>query len=125
MRLANRPLEVDGPLRSIDHGTFADLPRERGVVRSRLLVGGVVYLAAAEIVILGGEGVAPGVLALLLVVDCADRFEQTDRILLVHELLGRQLQEPMELPPHRLVLTPMPPEELSQKPGRLLAGSPI
>ena len=70
-----------------------DQPFERRVVRARLLVGRVVHLAPAEVVVLVREAVAPGLLALPLVVDRPERFEEADRVVLVDELFGRQLHQ--------------------------------
>ena len=117
---ATDALEVERARRRIDGDEVADRPAERGVVRACLLVGRVVDLAPAEVVVLPREGVAPDLLAVLRLADRADRFEQADRVVLVDELLGRQLHQPVELPPHRLVLAAMPAEELGQQPARLL-----
>ena len=68
--------------------TVADGPVERGVVRpAACLLGRVVDLATPEVVVLRREAVAPGLLALALVVERADRLEQADRVVLVDELL--------------------------------------
>ena len=102
----------------------ADLPVEGRVVGPRLLLGRVVDARRAR-----GRSPGPGIGSArsacpsLDLADRADRFQQPDRIVLVDELLRRQVHQSMELPPRRLVLATVPAEELGEQPRRLLAPS--
>ena len=89
------------------------------------LLAGSYDLAPPEVVVLRREPVPPGLLALLLIVDRPDRLQQPDRVVLVDELLRGQVEQPMELPPHRLVLATVPAEELGEQPRRLLRLRPV
>ena len=125
VRLVDRPFQVHGACRGIDRGDLAGRPPEGAVVGSRLLLCRVADLAAPEVVVLCGEPVAPRLLPADDVVDRGDRLEQPDRVVLIDELLGGQVHQPMELPPHRLVLAPMPAEQLGEQPRRLLRRRPL
>ena len=125
MRLGDDAPQVQRAFGGVDRDHVADSPPERVLVRLCLLLGRVEDLAAAEVVVLGGIPVAPDLLALSLIIDRAERFEEADRVVLVDQVLGRQVHQPVELPPRGLTLATMPAEELSEQPCRLLCRSPV
>ena len=116
MGLGNLTPDVHGAVGKVDLHDVAGIPLEGRIVRSLLFLARVVDVPPTEIEILRREGVAPRLLALQLLVPWPDGFEQADRVGLVDELLGREIHQPMEVPPHRLVLAPMPAEQLRQQP---------
>ena len=64
------------------------------------------------------EPVSPGLLALSTSHRQARRGSRPPiGVVLVDELLGRQVHQSVELPPHRLVLAAMPAEELGEQPA--------
>src|SRR5438445_861184 len=80
----------------------------------------------ADVELLVREAVSPDLLPSPKVLDELDRLEPADRLRLVDELLGRHLLHPAEeRPPHRLVLAPMPAEELSEQPSTVPLGRPV
>ncbi len=81
---------------------------------------GVVERASLEVDLLVRKPVPPGLAAARRDVDHLDRLEQPDRSVLVDELVRCQVHQAVELPPHRLLLAPVPAQELGEEPGRLL-----
>ena len=108
MRIGHRALEVEGPRRRIDGHQVADGPVERRAARIKHLLGRIEQFIAPQVVFLGREAVPPDLLAGLHPADRADRLQEPDRVVLVHELRGVEVHQPVELPPHRLVLAAMP-----------------
>ena len=76
-----------------------------------------------RVVLLVRERVSPGLLAFPFLADRADRLEQSDRIVLVDQLLRGEVHEAVEFPPHRLVLAPMPAEQLAPSSQRACCSS--
>ena len=112
--------QVEGSAGEVHGRHLAHLPGEGRIVGALLLLARVVGIAAPEVEVLGGKGVSPRLLAVPGLVDGADWLQEADGIVLVEELLRGELHQPMELPPHRLVLATMPAEELSQQPASLI-----
>ena len=122
MGVGHRPLQVDRVLDRVDGHDRADPPVERRSRGVGLALAGVVDVAAPDIEVLGREGVAPGLATLVLGIDRLDRRQLPDRRALVDEIGRIEAHESMELPPHRLLLAPMPADELAEQPAGVLLG---
>jgi hypothetical protein len=86
MRRSDVAPDVDREPGRIHGNEVADRPVERRPSRVGLFPGGVEQPVPPQVVLLGREGIAPGLLALPFFVERADRFEESERVGLVHEL---------------------------------------
>ena len=125
MRFRDGTPEINGPGCGVRDGFVTDAPAERAAARIRLLLRRIRDIPSPDVEVLGRERVPPHLLPVPDVALRADGFEQADRCVLLDELLRRQVHEPMEVPPHRLVLAPMPAEELAEQPAGLLLVGPV
>src|SRR5262245_52612612 len=113
--------DVDGQLQRIHGDKLAAAPLSGLVGRALGLLAGLEDLPeAAEIELLLRESIAPHLLAPDDLADRLRRLEQPDGIVLVDELLGRQVHQTEELPPCGLVFAAMPTEELGEQPAAVL-----
>src|SRR5438552_5119277 len=116
-RLA-RARDLDPTLHGIDVDDGPDLPGSRGVAE----------LAGVELILLADRGLlrwkrvalhhAPAVLR------DRDEFEAGDRRLLVHQRVVQEIAETVVLPPGRLLLAPMPFEQIGEERARPLLPAP-
>src|SRR4029079_17973872 len=78
-------------------------------------------VAGRDLVLLGGEAVLPELLSLGVALGQRfNGFEPADRVGLLDELTGAQRHQAEELPPGRLVLAPVPAQQLREEPAGLL-----
>ena len=109
MRLARVTLDVDGAGGDVVRDDLADVPVGTASHPGRACFWAGSYTSRVQIEILGRERVTPRLLALHLLVERSSTGSSRPiGIRLVDELLGREVHQPMEVPPHRLVLAPMP-----------------
>ena len=116
-------LQVDGPAPRSTATTSPTAQRERLLVGRACLAGRVVQLAAAEVVLLRREAVPPDLLALRV----ARRAARPARAPPIGSssstsCSGVEVHQPVELPPDRLVLAPVPAQELGQQPAACCSG---
>ena len=57
--------------------------------------------------------------------DPSRQLQAGQRCTLIEEVLGREIREPEVLPPERTILPPVPIQQISQHPSRLLVRAPL